>query len=142
MMDELLNSWYNLLNQNISYNSAIIPIYKEDAPASETSHYIVLTAEGETDQSANNQFHFASVVVVDVVTVHKNNVKRSIVDDISTQVFNLVFPVKNANALPAQQNIQILNVKQDTSTYLYEDDGVTDKLYRKVIRYSHTIIKR
>lgn len=141
-MDELMNSWYNLLNQNVTYNSAIIPVYKEDAPADATSHYILLRAEGETDQSANHQFHFASVVVVDVVTVHKNNIKRSIVDDISTQIFNLVFPVKNANALPAQQNIQILNAKQDTTTYLYEDDGVTDKVYRKVIRYSHTIIKR
>lgn len=141
-MDELMNAWYDLLNQNITYNSAIIPVYKEDADAAATSHYILLRAEGETDQSANHQFHFASVVVVDVVTVHKNNVKRSIVDDISTQVFNLVFPVKNANNLPAQANIQILNVKQDTTTYLYEDDGVTDKVYRKVIRYSHTIIKR
>lgn len=141
-MDELMNAWYELLNENITYNSATIPVYKEDAPASATSHYILLRAEGETDQSNNHQFHFASVVVVDVVTFHINNVKRSVVDDISTQIFNLVFPSNNANALPEQESIQILNVKQDTTTYLYEDDGVTDKVYRKIIRYSHTIIKK
>ncbi|CAB4140246.1 hypothetical protein UFOVP402_15 [uncultured Caudovirales phage] len=141
MMNDLITAWYQLLNGNVTYSSAVVPVYLEDAPADETSHYILLTAEGLTDDSDNSQFRYAATVVVDVVTVHKSNVRRSIADDISLQIHNLVFPVKNVSALPVQAGIQVLNVKQDTSTYLYEDDGVS-KYYRHVIRFTQTIIKQ
>lgn len=142
MMDRLITAWYELLNGNITYNGGAIPVYTEDAPADRTSHYILLTAEGETDDSNNNRFEFNTVVVIQVVTVHRNNVKRSIVDDIDRQIFNLVLPSANANVLPWQDGIQIINVKRDTTTYLYEDDGATDKYYTKASRYNHKIIIR
>jgi hypothetical protein len=142
MMDRLITAWYELLNGNITYNSAPIPVYTEDAPADRQSHYIILRAEGGTDDSNNNRFEENAVVVIDIVTVHRNNVKRSIADDIDRQIFNLVLPTANVNVLPWQDGIQIVNVKRDTTAYLYEDDGATDKYYTKASRYNHKIIIR
>jgi len=141
MNGKLMDSYFELLDGNITYDSAIIKVYKEDAPSSTNTHYVLLRAEGLTDSSNNDRFEFQSIVVVDVVTVHKTNVNRSIADNISDQIFNLIFPVKNVNNLPVQSGIQILNVKLDTSTYLYEDDDVS-KYYRHVMRFFNYLIKR
>jgi len=142
MMDELMNSWYNLLNGNITVSSATVPVYKWDAPATETGNYIVIRPESTTDGSFNNQFHFVGIVLLDICTVHRNNVSSAGAESIRNQIFDLVFPVKNANALPSQPNVQILNVKEDTTTYLYEDDGVSDKTLRLIVRYYHTLVKK
>lgn len=144
-MDKLLDSWFDLLDGNITYSGKSVKVYKEDTPEdldttpTVSEHYILLRAEGESDQSNKRSFVFDSVVIVDIVTKFNNNINRSVVENIDGQVTALVLPT-HQTGLGTQSGMQILNVERETSNYLAETDN-KDKYYRKVSRYNSRILQ-
>lgn len=136
-MSQLITSWVTLLDGELTIDSTDVNVYPEDADSEDTFHYVVIKAESETDSSNKSSFVTNPVVIVDIVTVHGSNVKRSIVDSIDDQIRELLFPTRQC-ALPALDGLQITNVQPNGSTYLNDYDG-SKKYYRKVTRYSHRI---
>lgn len=145
-MDKLLDSWYSLLNGALTYSGKSVKVYKEDAPEdldpspTVSEHYVIIRAEGETDQSNKSKFVFDSVVIVDIVTVFENNVNRAVVDNIDGQIGALVLTSPYSTGLADQSGMQILNVTRETSTYLREGDSIKN-YYRKVSRYNSRILQ-
>lgn len=138
VMDQLADSWYTLLNGNLSYDSREVKVYSEDADSADKFHYVVIKAESETDDSNKTSFVKNPVIIIDIITVHSiTGVRKSIVNDIDDQIGELLFPTRKC-ALPALDGLQITNVRPEGSTYLNEDDG-TKKYYRKVTRYVHRV---
>lgn len=137
VMQQLVDSWFALLDGNLTYDSTPVKVYKEDAANSDTFHFVEIMAEGETDASNKSSFVTNAVVVIDIITVHPVSVKRSVADNIDDQIRQLLFPTRQC-ALPALTGLQISNVVPRNSTYLNQDDG-TKKYYRKIIRFSHRI---
>ena len=143
--DKLSNSWYALLNDQITYSGKTVKGYKEDAPEdTDTSptvseHYYIIRVEGETDQSNKKSFVNDTVVIVDIVTKFENNVNRAVVDNIAGQIDALVLPTQQTG-LAAQSGMQILNVKRETTNYLREGDNINN-YYRKVSRYNHRLLQ-
>lgn len=140
VMQQLVDSWYDLLDVNLSYDSREVKVYKEDADSEDDFHFVEIRAESETDSSNKQSFVTNPVVIIDIITVHAVNVKRSVVDEIDDQIRELLFPTRQC-ALPALTGLQILNVKPQSATYLNEDDG-TKKYYRKITRFIHTIYQQ
>lgn len=145
-MDKLLDSWFDLLDGNITYSGKTVKVYKEDTPEdldespTQSEHYILLMAEGEIDQSNKRSFVNDTVVIVDIVTRFNNNINRSVVDNIDGQIGALILTAPFQDGLSSQSGMQILNVKRESANYLHESDNIK-KYYRKISRYNSRILQ-
>jgi hypothetical protein len=144
-MAALMDAWFDLLDGVITYSGKSVKVYKEDTPEdldetpTVSPHYILLRAEGETDDSTKQYFINESIVIVDIVTKFHNNVNRSVADNIDGQISALVLPTR-ANGLPTQSGMIIANVSKQTTNYLYETSE-QGKYYRKICRYKQDIFQ-
>lgn len=136
-MDKLLNSWFNLLDGNVTYGGNAVSVYPTDPANDDYDHHIILRGESETDDSNKTTFVTLAVVTVDIVTVHPVSINKSIVNDIDGQIRALLFPSRKHNLDPLI-DLQITNVTAQGGSYLEEDDG-TRKYHRKVTRWVHRI---
>ena len=144
-MGRLLDAWHALLSGSLSYSGKSVMVFKEDAPidfgsAAISEHYVLLRAEGESDQSNKRSFVNDTVVIVDIVTKHTININRSVVENIDGQITALALTAPFRTGLSAQAGMQILNVTRETSNYLAESNN-TEKTYRKVSRYNSRILQ-
>lgn len=137
VMGVIVDSWFALLNGNLTIDATQVKVYQEDPENSDDFHNVQLRAESETDSSNKSTFVTNPVVIVDIITVHPVSVNSGIADDIDNQIRGLLFPTRQC-ALPVLNGLQISNVIPVGSTYLNHDDG-TKRYYRKITRYKHRI---
>lgn len=137
VMLPLANSWFELLNGNLSYDGQEVKVYLEDADNDDAYHYVLIRTESESDDSNKTSFVTNPIIIIDIVTVHSISVRRSVADNIDNQIRQLVFPNRKSN-LPALSGLQITNVIPQSSNYLNEDNG-TVRYYRKLTRFIHRI---
>lgn len=133
VVDLLLNSWYELLNGNISK-----PVYRTSVPSNERGHYVLLRKESETKTPIKSAVIKNPVVVVDIRTRFDNMIDDSIVDGIDNEIETLYTTLPNKHNLAEQTGMHITSVDRQQTIYIDEDDG-KNKLYRHVTRYSHSI---
>lgn len=137
VMDPLCNSWFGLLDGQVSYSGTEVKVYPGDPDNADYSHHIIIRAESENDRSNKHSFSKSAVVIIEIVTIHSVKINKSIVNNISDQVTQLVFPTRK-QALPVLNGLQITNVIPESATFLEEDDGVR-KYHRKLIRFNHRV---
>lgn len=128
---ELRTAWYNLIN-GIS-----VDVYDESVPQDQSTHYVVIRSEGQTDASNKAYFGSQSVIIIDIVTVFQNMIDTSVADDIDGEISALILPVVGEHGLTVS-GFQVSNVIRLNDIDLQEDDG-TRKYYRKIIRFNHLI---
>lgn len=129
---DLMDNVYSLLSGQIANGGSTIPVYKEDVPEDEDSHYILLRAEGGSSMNNKKSFSDEVIVITDVVTVFENNIDRSVVEDIDGQINFLILPTMTSGITNPTDTI-IMNVARETFDYIQEQD--VKKYYRKVSRY-------
>src|SRR5574339_313617 len=132
----LLDSWQELIDGVIS-----VPVYKEHAvPEDETRNYVELRLESEFEDDTKQTFRSDVVIVTDIVTMFNVAIDRSVAESIDGQIKALIKTSPGLHGLQEQSGMQILNVIPETTSYLTEYDG-GKKYYRKIVRYTHRIIK-
>lgn len=129
----LLKSWFELLDNKIS-----VPVYRTDAPPDATN-YVLLRAESETDRSNNQNSVTAPIIITEVVCLFSVRIDDTVAQGIDDEVAQLLFPAGPVHNLPAQDGIQITNVKRFNATYLPEDDG-TFRIHRIITRHLHRVV--
>ena len=142
-MKELLQAWINLLDGFITYNGKAVQVFKIDLPedfietATVSPHYIWLYGEGGSDDSNKHNLVSDDVVVVNVVTVHENNVNPDVAETIDASIRARLY------ASPTVHNLIASNGKQFgqtiRETYYYTTEGDVQKQYRKISRYKTRI---
>lgn len=132
--NKLMKAWYDLLDGVIS-----VPVYRYDAPATETGNYVLLRVESDTDASNNQKFVSTPVVITEVVTKFSIMINDSIAPGIDSEIGQLLFPTTpGRHALPAQDDISVSYVERRDITYLPEDDGV-NRYLRLITRNVHRV---
>lgn len=131
--NRVLEAWYRLLNANIS-----VPVYRMDAPASETGNYVLLRVESDTDTPNNHKFISNPVVITEVVTKFEIMINDSLAGEIDEEIAELVLPTPAQHNLPTIDDIQITSVQRRDATYLPEDDG-TNRYLRLITRNVHRV---
>lgn len=131
-----MKAWFILLDGNIS-----VPVYCDDAPASEYGNYLLLRIESDSDTPNNHAWFNNPVLITEIVTKFETRVNYELAGEIDNEVSGLLFPGNVPNhALPAQAGIQITSVQRRDATYLPEDDG-TFRYKRLVTRNIHRVIQ-
>jgi len=132
--NRVLKAWYELLDGNTS-----VPVYRVDAPITETGNYILLRIESDSDTPNNQKFISNPVIITEVVTKFSTMIDDSIAGEIDEEIGELLFPTTVAQqALPTQADIQITSVQRRDATYLQEDDG-TYRYHRLITRNVHRV---
>lgn len=134
VINPLMKSWYELLNDNLS-----VTVYRTNAPMSEKNDYVIIRFESESEGHIKLGLWTKPVVIVEVVTRHKNAVTDATANGIDSEISNL-YRSLIGNNLPGQSGIQIANVYKQNVVGLDEYDG-SEYLYRHITRYSHDIFQ-
>ncbi len=134
-ISDLMTEWYDLLDGNIEFNSAAVPVYKDEVPQNATEPYILLRAEGETTVKNNSAFFINAIIITEVVTSYASIITRSDVDTINSQITELIFPTPSTYGITNLTNHQVTDIQLQTTTYVAED--ADKKYYSKISRYEH-----
>jgi hypothetical protein len=131
----LMASWYELLNGNIS-----VPVYRVDAPPTEEGNYLLLRVESDSDRSNNQEFVTNPVIITEVVTKFSVRIDDGLAGEIDNEVGVLVKSRSATHNLPAQTDIQIVDIRRLNATYINEDDG-TFRYHRLITRNVHRVVQ-
>lgn len=131
--NKVLDAWFALLDGNIT-----VPVYRIDAPATETGNYVLLRAESDFDVPNNHKWVSTPVIISEVVTKFAIMIDDSVAAEIDSEIAGLLYDSPSQHNLPAQDGIQIVAVKRRDQTYLPEDDG-TDRYLRLIVRNVHRV---
>lgn len=129
----LMESWYELLNENISVN-----VYRTNAPVTEKGNYVVLRKESESEVPLGSRIWTKPIMVVEIVTRFPNSNRDDVSGDIDNEISQLWSGAISNNNLPVQSGIQISNVYKQTVVFLDEFTG-SEYIYRHITRYRHDI---
>ena len=132
--NRLLKAWFELLDGNLS-----VPVYRYDAPATETGNYVLLRVESDSDDSNNQRFVSTPVVITEVITKFSTMINDSLAGEIDEEIGELLYPTTPAHhTLPIQAENQTISFTRQDATYLPEDDG-TNRYLRLVTRNVHRV---
>lgn len=132
---KIMNSWYELLNGNIS-----VPVYRVDAPPTEDGNYVLLRAESNTDDNNNQSFISKPVIITEVVAKFSVRIDDQVASDIDGEIAALLNTIPSTHNLPAQDDIEIVDVRRLNDTDIYEDDG-TFRYHRLITRNLHRVVQ-
>ena len=132
--NRLLKAWFELLDGNLS-----VPVYRYDAPATETGNYVLLRVESDSDDSNNQRFVSTPVVITEVITKFSTMINDSLAGEIDEEIGELLYPTSQAHhAWLEQDDIQLVSGVRRDATYLPEDDGA-NRYLRLVTRNVHRV---
>jgi hypothetical protein len=141
----LKTAWYNRLNGNVSYNSASIPVFREDANMIPDSHYILIRAAGSRNERTSDAFIKKVSLFIQVVTKFSGaeGINDSVVDEIDEQIQNLINPTVLDDGLTDGDYFQILNVNPEDETYeTFIDTDQSIKYHIKTTRWEHQAVEK
>lgn len=97
----LRQAYYNVLNNQVMYEDAYVPVVDEktDQRYTEGDIYIKLFTQNESQN--NNKCYFAAngEMVVDIVHRTQTTGSKMVVDKIGDQILQLLFPTRRTTAL-------------------------------------------
>lgn len=137
---KLLTAWFTLLNGNITYNSANVPVYRTDVPEGEMGAHIILRLESSTDKRNNQSNVTMPVLITEVVTRYDTMINDAEVFEIDTAIGELLSSNPWSHNLPIQTDIQVVTVVRRDQTVLPEDDGVS-RYNRLITRNVHRVLE-
>lgn len=133
MMDQLIQAWFNVLNNNVIVGGTTYPVYRTNVDVNRRGHYVLLRKESGSFTPNKSMFDRRHVIILEVVTKFPSIIADGLVDRIYDKCMELVFNSPSSNNLNVSGLVQI---DPGTPHYIDEDDG-TQKIYRKLIRFTH-----
>ena len=131
----VMNSWYQLLNGSLS-----VPVYRMDAPPDYEGHYVLIRVESDSERSNNQSFVTQPVIITEVVTKFKARIDDGLAIEIDSEIGVLLKSKSSTHNLPAQDDIEIVEVRRLNATYINEDDG-THRYHRLITRNLHRVVQ-
>lgn len=117
---KLRKSYFQALNGNITYEGGVIPIVDEKLDANITTHDIYVLMQEQNETEVPNR----TIPITDcdmnmrIVARLSDSGNKEVVENISNQILNLLFPVYNRNALTIDSPLILLYAKKTGAEYL------------------------
>lgn len=137
---DLRQAYYNKLNGAITVQSQPVPVYTFKSDPSKTL-LIVLGNIAEVE-SGGNKNRFGKEVTVNIDVQHfitgKGSVTSTLVDQVSSQIQNLIEFSRAGSSFPIGPNWKVISSRLLLSQQINADTD-TGQLMRKVLVFVHTI---
>lgn len=135
----LRRTLFALLSDNVTYNSAIVPVFENDE-AHDDLLQIVIGEYSDADSSNKENFQARGNQVIEVVSFQSTGAKK-VVDAVGELVMNLIKPTTKSEVLSGT-DFQVLTFGKPSQNHLIETDDAGGKIVRLILRYNFLIIER
>lgn len=128
----LRRTLFTLLNVNVSYNAANVPVYENDEDHDDALQ-IVIGDYSDADRSNAHEFGANATQVIEIVSWQDTGAKKT-VDAIGELVNNIIMPTPQSATLNGADFHIIVN--RPSINHIIEDSGNKKKIVRLILRYS------
>ena len=135
--NNIRNIYINALNGFISYNSKNVPVYGQQPFTTTPQNYIVISSITEVAVNTNNSFGNSVDVVIDIFSEQYRTYDNSIVDNISSQILNILIPDTQVNGF-SDTYFEVYPTQRTSSSYLPVVEG-QNFIARKIITISNLV---
>lgn len=125
------------LNGNITYNGKNVPVYGQTPFGTTPQYYVVIGDINEVAVNTNHNFGNNVEVTIDIFAQQYRVYDNSVVDNITSQVLNLLIPDTNVNGF-SDANFEVYPMSRTSSTYLPLYDG-DNFVARKIITINNLV---
>ena len=125
------------LNGNVSYNGKNVPVYGQVPFGTTPQYYVIISDISEIGVNTNHSFGNNVEVTIDIFAQQYRIYDNSVVDNISSQVLNLLIPNTNVNGFK-DAFFEVFPISRSSSTYLPLYDG-DNFVGRKIITISNLV---
>ena len=133
-------AFFQALDGVLSYQGKAVPVYDTFSDEDNGAHQVMLTNQTSTDTSDKYSFAWDCTLVIDVVTRTKGTGNKSIADNISEQITNIIQPDRKTIGLTIDNPFQLLNLQLQSTRYL-EEQTPSRYMVRKLLTYSFRIVQ-
>jgi hypothetical protein len=135
--NNIRNIYINALNGNISYAGKNVPVYGQQPFTTTPQNYIVISSITEVAINTNNSFGNTVDVVIDIFSEQYRTYDNSIVDNISSQILNILIPDTQVNGF-SDTDFEVYPTQRTSSSYLPVMEG-QNFVARKIITISNLV---
>jgi hypothetical protein len=135
--NNIRNIYINALNGNISYSGKNVPVYGQQPFSTTPQNYIVISSITEVAVNTNNSFGNSVDVVIDIFSEQYRTYENSIVDNISSQILNILIPDTQVNGF-SDTFFEVYPTQRTSSSYLPIMEG-QNFIARKIISISNLV---
>jgi hypothetical protein len=125
------------LNGNITYNGKSVPVYGQTPFGTTPQYYVIIGDINEVGVNTNHSFGNNVEVTIDIFAQQYRVNDNSVVDNITSQVLNLLIPDTNVNGF-SDANFEVFPMSRTSSTYLPLYDG-DNFVSRKIITINNLV---
>ena len=125
------------LNGFITYTGKNVPVYGQTPFGTTPQYYVVIGDINEGARNTNHNFGNDVEVTIDIFAQQYRVYDNSVVDNIASQVLNLLIPDTNVNGFN-DANFIVFPTSRTSSTYLPLYDG-DNFVARKIITISNLV---
>jgi hypothetical protein len=125
------------LNGNLSYNGKDVPVYGQVPFRTTPQNYVVIGNITETSDNTNHSFGNDVEVVVDIFSEQYRVNDLSVVDNIASQVLNILIPNPAITGF-SDANFKVFPLGRTSSRYLPLQDG-DNYVARKIITINNLV---
>ena len=125
------------LNGNLSYNGKDVPVYGQVPFRTTPQNYVVIGNITETSDNTNHSFGNDVEVVVDIFSEQFRVNDLSVVDNIASQVLNILIPNPAITGF-SDANFKVFPLGRTSSRYLPLQDG-DNYVARKIITINNLV---
>jgi len=135
--NNLRTIYINALNGNITYGGKNVPVYGQQPFTTTPQNYIVISSINEVAVNTNNSFGNSVDVTIDIFSEQYRVYDNSIVDNISSQILNILIPDTQVNGF-SDIYFEVYPMQRTSSSYLPLRDG-ENFVARKIITISNLV---
>jgi len=135
--NNLRTIYINALNGNITYGGKNVPVYGQQPFTTTPQNYIVISSINEVAVNTNNSFGNSVDVTIDIFSEQYRVYDNSIVDNISSQILNILIPDTQINGF-SDIYFEVYPMQRTSSSYLPLRDG-ENFVARKIITISNLV---
>jgi hypothetical protein len=128
----LRRTLFSLLDGNVSYESAVVPVYEGEGEV--VARQIIIGDYSDADRSNKQNFGANGSQIIEVVCEQPTGIKKH-ADAIGELVMNLIKPTTTSNLL-SNTDFSILIKGKPSQNHIIEDSGSGTKIVRLLLRYS------
>lgn len=133
-------AYYELLNGALSYNATNVPVSDDAKKLADTaSLYVILSNQSGVDAGTMHSFDSSEDIVIDIVHKGSSRVNKEVVDNVASQILNLVLPLPSTDGLPLQMGVQINCVRLSDDRYITLALNNSNSVVRRLLTFKQRV---
>jgi hypothetical protein len=127
------------LDGNLTYDGSPVNVFNEQAEPGNNNTYVIISSQSSAQEPNLSGFGHQCMIMMDVITKQYHLVTKDVVDEVSEQITEILFPSVQANGLVSQSGFQINCLAVESMNYMPMRISNTKTIIKKLIRLTAKI---